>query len=72
MIQKIGMHQQICLNLFQAYSQAKEVTFVHFLLPYPLDGYLQYAQKVQRGNIQVTTGKKQCLSNKTRSKPVLT
>ena len=49
------MHQQIYRKI---YSQAKEIHFVHYLLPYPLDDYFKYAQKVQRGSIQIVAGKK--------------
>jgi hypothetical protein len=31
--------------------------FVHSLLPYPLDDYFKYAQKVQCGSIQIIAGK---------------
>jgi len=36
----IGMHQQIYRKI---YYRQKKYTFVHYLLPYPLDDYFKYA-----------------------------
>lgn len=41
----------------------RKYTFVHSLLPYPLDDYFKYAQKVQCGSKQIVAGKKHVLSS---------